>query len=246
MHRFHRSILTAGLASALAVAAPAVSRSADVTVDADLVSAYVWRGITFNNDPVIEPSVDVAHPSGLGLNVWANFDLGDYDDQVQSGEFSEIDLTLTYAVPVESFDLSVGAVSYTFPQGSDNSHEVFVNASVEPLPGLTAGVDVYYDFDEVDDFYGSLSAAYAYELNEKLALEAGAAIGAAGSDFALYYNGTEESGFHDWNVSLTATYAQSEAVELGAFIAYTDSADSEVLPDQDVDVYGGASVSYTF
>ena len=33
---------------------------------------------------------------------------------------------------------------------------------------------------------------------------------------------------------------------LGVFIAYSDSLDSKVLPDQKVDVYGGLSISASF
>ena len=71
--------------------------AADVTTAIDVNSAYVWRGITFNDGMVVQPSVDVA-AGNFGLNVWGNLDADDYDDSLDSGEFSEIDLTLTYGI----------------------------------------------------------------------------------------------------------------------------------------------------
>ena len=101
-------IIAVAVAAGAALAGPALA--ADATVGLDLNSAYVWRGITFNDGAVLQPSVDVAHPSGAGVNVWGNMDLDDYSGAVESGEFSEVDLTLYYAIPVEGWDLSVGDI----------------------------------------------------------------------------------------------------------------------------------------
>lgn len=234
---------------AFAVTAGGV-RAADVTVGADVNTAYMWRGLTFNDEGVIQPSVDISHDSGLGLNVWGNWDLGDYDGAVESAQFSEIDITASYAIPVEGLDLSVGVIAYTFPQGGadSNTHEAYVDAGVGLTDDLSVGVAVYYDFDEVEDFYGNASAAYGIPVNDELSLEVSGSIGYAGDDFAAIYAGGTDGGFFDWNAKLSAAYAASETVELGAFVAYTDNVDSDALPSaaQDVDVYGGGSVYYSF
>ena len=57
-----------GLASTPAMAA-------DATAAVDMASAYVWRGQTFNDGAVIQPSLDVAAENGLGINVWANYEV---------------------------------------------------------------------------------------------------------------------------------------------------------------------------
>ncbi|HMA84159.1 MAG TPA: hypothetical protein VKN73_00520, partial [Desulfosalsimonadaceae bacterium] len=46
----------------------------------DVVSAYVWRGITFNDGLVVQPYVDVAAGNGFAINVWGNYDIDDYDN----------------------------------------------------------------------------------------------------------------------------------------------------------------------
>jgi uncharacterized protein (TIGR02001 family) len=243
----YSSMVLAVVAAVGLSAAPQAGHAADATLGADVLSAYVWRGVTFNDEGVIQPSLDVSHESGLGLNVWANFDLGDYDGAVDSGEISETDLTVSYAVPVEGIDLSVGLIEYTFPQaGADTStREVYVSTGYGLTEDLSVSLDVYYDFDEVDGVYGTAGVAYGIAASEEVALELGASLGAADSSFAEAYGGTD-SGLFDWNVSLSGSYALSESVELGAVIAYTDSADTDVLPEQDVDVYGGGSIYWSF
>lgn len=256
----------AAVVAVLALAAlPAMA--ADVTVGADVNSAYVWRSLTFNDGVVVQPSIDVAHPSGLGFNVWGNFDMDDYKGAVEKREFSEVDLTVSYALPLEGpFSVEVGVVEYLFPKEGNytaelpeghaevepvkdtDTREVYLSLGVEPVDGLELGINVYYDVDEVDGIYGDAGIAYGYDLTEALSLEASAKIGVADKKFAEYYAGGTEGGFFDWNASLSAAYALSETVELGAFITYADNVDTDVLPDdaKDVDVFGGVSAYYTF
>ena len=66
-------VLAVGLASTPAWAAEA-------TAGLDLNSAYVWRGQTFNDGFVAQPSIDVATEIGIGVNVWGNLDIDDYNE----------------------------------------------------------------------------------------------------------------------------------------------------------------------
>jgi len=242
--------IIAGSLFALVAMAGTQATAADVTAGVDVNSAYVWRGITFNDSFVAQPSVDVAHESGLGFNVWGNYDLDDYSTGgqtiVDSGEFSEIDLTVSYAVPVEGFDLGVGLIEYLFPEaGADtNTREVYAAVGFDLGGGLSTGGFIAYDFDEIEDFYANISAAYGHDVSEELSVELAGLIGFAGNDFS---SGTD-SGAHEWQVSLSGAYALSDATELGAFVTYTDSVDDDVLVDAaaDVDVFGGVSVYYSF
>jgi uncharacterized protein (TIGR02001 family) len=238
------TILLTALAAAGLCAS--VSQAADVTAALDLNSAYMWRGLTFNDGLVAQPSIDVAGPQGIGINVWGNFDIDDYNGTINDGEFSEVDFTVSYAIPVDGFDLGIGVIEYLFPEAGTNTNtrEIYVEAGVELVENLTAGVFLTYDFDEVDDIYGNISLAYGYAVNDELSLELAGLLGYAGDKFAAGI----DSGLHEYQISLSAAYALNESTGLGAFIAYTDAADSDVLPDAavDVDVYGGLNVSYAF
>jgi hypothetical protein len=45
---------------------------------------------------------------------------------------------------------------------------------------------------------------------------------------------------------VSASYAATEALSIGATLGYVDSLDEDVLPDQDVDFYGGINLAYAF
>ena len=113
--------------------------AADATAGADVVSAYVWRGITFNDGLVVQPYVDVAAGNGFAINVWGNYDIDDYDNTLDENEFSEVDLTLSYALPIEPVDITIGHIEYLFPTGGSGTSEVFLSAYINPAGGLSAG-----------------------------------------------------------------------------------------------------------
>lgn len=261
-----RVIMSAIVALALA-ALPAATMAADVTVGADVNSAYVWRGLTYNDGVVVQPSVDVAHPAGFGFNVWGNFDVDDYDGAVERREFSEVDLTISYTAPLEGpFSVKVGISEWLYPKEGNfvaelpeghaeveavedaDTREAFINLGYEPVDGLALAVSINRDLEAVEGWYGDASIAYGYDVTEALSLEASAKIGAADKKFTEYYAGGTEGGLFDWNASLSAAYAVSEALELGAFITYTDNVNTDAFPDdaKDTDVFGGGSVYYTF
>ena len=62
--------------------------AAEANISVDVPSGYVWRGMTFNEGAVIQPSVDACTAFGFGVNVWGNFDLDDYDGAYEKCEFS--------------------------------------------------------------------------------------------------------------------------------------------------------------
>jgi hypothetical protein len=217
------------------------SLAAEASFTTDVNSAYVWRGITFNDGVVVQPSLDVTK-GGFGFNVWGNLDVDDYDNSLDDGEFSEIDLTLSYGFDIKSVSISFGYIEYLFPAGGLGTREVYGSVSVEPFDGFHTGINVYYDFDEVEDYYMSMNIGYSRELIEKLSMNIDLTAGYAGEDMSA---GTD-SGLHDYNISLGLGYAVTDTLSASGFVAYTDSFDDDVLPEQDVDLYGGIGASYSF
>lgn len=216
--------------------------AADATVGADVASAYVWRGITFNDGLVVQPYVDVAADNGLAFNVWGNYDIDDYDNTLDENEFSEVDFTVSYALPIEAADITIGHIEYLFPAGGPATSEVFLSTYASPVGGLSVGIDAYYDYDEVEDYYLSASIAYDAEFESGLGLGASASAGYAGEDFTL----GPDDGLHEYTFSASASYPITQTIGLSAFIAYTDTFDEDVLPEQDVDFFGGGGLSWNF
>jgi len=238
-------------AVAMMLVAP-TGNAADVTVGADLNSAYVWRGVTVNEDLVVQPSIDVAHPNGWDVNVWGNFDIGDNNNTIANDrEFSEVDLTLSYNVQqVEQANLTIGNITYVFPKSDGReTNEIFLQLDKGRALGegeITGSFGFYYDWDQVDDYYGDVGVTYSHPASDQLSVDLSAQVGFAGSDFAGHYGGGTSSGLFNWNASIALNYTVNESVAVSGFIAHTDSADSSALVSQEVDVYGGVSANYAF
>jgi hypothetical protein len=234
------------LAMVMMVWAGGSALAADATAKIDLNSAYVWRGITFNDGLVAQPSIDVSK-NGFGVNVWGNFDIDDYDGALDDNEFSEVDLTLYYGFSLEPVDIGLGLIEYLFPAGAESTREAYLSLKVPVVGGLSVGATTYYDNDQIHGWYTNAAVTYGHDLADKLGLEAAAKAGYADKDYAEAYGG-EDSGFYDYVLSLSLSYAATETLTLGANINYVDTLDEDVLPDElvDTDVYGGINVAYAF
>jgi hypothetical protein len=233
------------LAAAAALAGPA-SAEVNATYTNDFVSAYVWRGITVTDGVVWQPQVTVAHGSGFALNVWGNWDWTDDNDLEH--EFIEVDITPSFTFDTGS-DLaaSVGLIEYIFPNSG-----AFDDATTEAWFSLgwngtiTPTLAVYYDFDAVDDLYANLSVTYAHGVATDTTFKFALAAGYAGDDFAGFYAGGIDSGFFDGRATLTLAYAPEGKWGIGGYVAYSDTLDDDVLPEQVVDLFGGISFTRTF
>jgi hypothetical protein len=241
-------------------ATPVLAANATATVDIN--SAYVWRGLTFNDGLVVQPSIDVAADNGLGINVWGNFDIDDYDNTLDDNEFSEIDLTLSYSKTIGMLDVGGGVIEYTFPAtdpdgdgsgtGATATTELYVSLGMPIVGGLSAALDAYYDIDALDAFsYATLGLSYAYDITDKLSMEAGGAVAYAGKDFAQSYGG-DDGGWYNYTLSLSLGYTITDAWSAAANFTYVDALDDDNLKEVedggalDTNAIYGVSVAYAF
>ena len=88
MKRTKGLILTT-LLLVLATVVKAQENKVDVTISADLVSQYIWRGLDLGQVS-IQPSLDISY-KGFSFSAWGNWGITDSTDD------KEFDLTLAYA-----------------------------------------------------------------------------------------------------------------------------------------------------
>jgi hypothetical protein len=223
--------------------------AADVSATVDMNSAYVWRGITFSKGGVVQPSLDVSGIKvgqvGLGVNVWSNFNLTSWDARVQSGQFSEVDLTLTASLP-KGFKAGyieyVFAVGGTTKPGPSEPSTRELTASWSRTMVVTPTVSVYYDVEQIKDFFLTLSLARRLELSKKVAATLAAEGGCTGKKFARYYGGTK-GGLYHFNLTGRVSYQVRDKLSLSGLVGYTDAFDRTILPKQDARFYYGLSLA---
>ncbi len=225
------------------------------SVGVDIASAYVLRGTTLNEGFVAQPYMSAEILSGLTAGVWANNDIDDNDGAFKEGEFSEVDLTLTYAIPVEAINLSVGYAEYTYPgtaggaeivgEGTNMTaaatrgeadREVIVTVGLPVL--LTPTLSAYYGLGGAleENLYLEAGVCHSIDLTDAVALGLSAAVGYLSPDKG-------EDGFSHANLGASLGFGP-----VTAKVLYVAQIDDDVLSDEahDVEVVGTLSLSKAF
>lgn len=213
-----RVTLLAALASAALSSAPA---QAQVSIGADIVSRYVWRGLDFGDTWTIQPSLSFAG-NGFEVGAWAS-----YGVHSVRGATNENDLYVSYTYETESGTaLSFGVTDYYFPDSGGNnkffatgahSLEPFVSLSGPesfPVDGLLAIVFAPDGDDSREQtVYAELGVPFS-KGGADLRLHVGAVGGA--SEFYL----TSEGGVVTMGVSASKSIAAGESFELPVSASY--------------------------
>jgi uncharacterized protein (TIGR02001 family) len=208
----------------------------------DAAYGYLYRGETYNDGLVLQPSCDLSLED-LSVGVWANYDVDDYDGMVDENEFSEIDLYGAYALPLDldPVSVSVGYLAYIYPLNStDADHEVSLTVELDAVLSPSIAMNYGIDGGIKESLYIELGASQSVYRNDCLELEVAAALGYVKPDVG-------ESGFSHLDIGLSAS-----AGIFSAGINYVAQIDEDVLPDlkdggaYDAEVYGvvGAGVEF--
>lgn len=116
--------LAAALITLLVVAAPAQAQS--VSVGADVVSRYVWRGVDFGESMAVQPAVTFG-AGGLEFGAW-----GSYSISASGASANENDLWATYTIAASSgLSVSFGLTDYYFP--APDAHDGFGSGDAHTL-----------------------------------------------------------------------------------------------------------------
>lgn len=247
-----RTLLVMSAAAVLVVgdASAQEEGGTEVTVSADLVSAYVFRGVTLNDGLALQPGVKVG---GLPITfgVWGNLDIGDYDGMLVEGEFSEIDIFASYDIPIEIdlLGLSVGYTEYTYPSGGGDadrelSLSIGLKVPLAPTLGLYYGIDGGIE----KTLYAEASVGHDVELCEvaKLSLKGAVAYVSPdeGEDGFSHY--TASADLCCWSL-LTVGVTYVGQIEDGALPDYVPgTTETDASLGYDVEVIGKVGIAAAF
>lgn len=261
---------------AAVAAMPVAASAADASAYADVLSAYVYRGLVGNDEAVFQPGLDVAGPLGLGASLWASMNLTDhasswYPDT--AGEWGELNLGLNWTCPGEGpVSLTLGGLYFAYPQETseaeiledgalsvsqapaDGSYEVFAKLAAEETL-LQPAIGFYHDLDNTDDWIVLLSIGHSFDLMDQVSLDLAATVGFAGDYYVLEnYVSAAGSAFTHAQFDAVLSYALSEQASLGLKGSFSSILDGGIRDDiqesqafPDVDIfYGGVTASYSF
>ena len=259
-----------------AVAAPVSAWAAEGSIYADVLSAYVYNGLQYNDEAVFQPGLDVAGPFGFGYSLWANMDLTDNPASTApntSGEWSEVDLSLNWTAPSAGpLTFSAGGLYYIYPQSSstvatnadgsvesvskapaDGSYQVFAKLAAD-FP-LAPAVKFCHELDNADDWIVLFTVAHGFDLMDKLSLNLGAVLGFAGDYYveSNYGSGTGAAFTHA-QFDAALSYALTEKASVAIKGSFSTLLDGDLRDDveaagvyADQDVFfGGINASYSF
>lgn len=208
----------------------AVSFTASAQVAVDVVSAYVFRGATVNDEINVQPGFETGiFGDAVTVGTWATFN-------TDSSDFEEIDYYISYSLPLgedSPIAIDIGYTEYTYPgavnEGIDADREPYISFASTSLP-FDVSLGVYYGVDGgiQDSLYLELGLGYSMDLAENLGLGLGAALGYLDPDEG-------DSGFSHLTLSagLDVGIPESEyVITLG--VAYVVETDEDVQPvDED-------------
>jgi uncharacterized protein (TIGR02001 family) len=245
MKKIIATTMAAGLVASIA--------TAEVSVTADLASAYVFRGVTLSDKASFQPGIEASGFSlpeeygAVALGAWGAYDLDDSYTGAMSSTFQETDWYVAYSLPtfVEGVDVSVGFCEYSYGAGSSDE-ELSLGLGYD-LAGIALSATYYQGVggNIGTSAYAELGAGYDIEASSNLVVSVGARVGYADPE-------SGSDGFSDYDVSAGVSYALSDSWGIGASVAYIGQIDDEVLGDAvestgtlgyDVDVVGMLSLS---
>lgn len=210
---------------------PASAVEPEISLEAHLASAYVFRGTTFNDGPVLQPGMEAALGS-LTLGVWGNIDLADYDGTLEKNQFSEIDLYASYALATGIVEWEIGYCEYTFPGAEGKAErELALSLGLDTLldPALTAAYGVGGGIRH--DLYLEVSAGKELEIGEILDISLAVAAGYLSPDQG-------QRGFSHYEASMTL----SRGIFMAGMTYAGQIRESVLADDYDVGLFGFAGL----
>ncbi|MBN2684849.1 MAG: hypothetical protein JXR40_06180 [Pontiellaceae bacterium] len=251
------ALMVAGVIGAQAASEP------EISAEASLLSSYVFRGMVLNNDAVIQPQVTIEH-YGVSFNIWGNYDLGSNVSGVSS-DFSEIDYSLGYALPLAIDDLaiSIGLTHYAFPNvtvggaAAESTTEIFAKGTLTTFEDLAIPVipslTIFGDVDEVNGAYFLFDVTVPYEISPVLSSECGFSAGYGNTAYNDFYFGQGiDADWNDFNFKGALSYAVTDDLTASLNLTYTVLSGGAVedganaMYEAKEKVWGGLSIAYDF
>jgi uncharacterized protein (TIGR02001 family) len=208
MKTLSKAIAIASLVTAGALSAQAAN--AEVSYNAAVVSDYVWRGQSQNdNGFAFQGGADADVAENISVGVWASTVFLDADADAEE-DMLELDVYASYGFDLGGMDASVGFISYIYDE-SDMESELNASIAKDAFTGMVS-IAVGAETDEGSTY---LEGGYSMDLPEELALDlrVGYAIPeASAADNSLDLGATVGKEISGFDLALGLAWASEERI----------------------------------
>lgn len=170
----------------------------------DLNSRYLWRGITWSENFVGQPSVWVSYADFTGT-VWGNFFFDDADSRVGC---NEVDFILAFIRELAKLSIEPSFSYYLYFNQEDapGTGEIALKLSY-PVGPFSVFTDQTFDIVRyAGAYFGDLGFSYEHELSSKLSLDAAFKLGCGSARFNDTYIGVSKNAFNLTEMKVSLPY----------------------------------------
>lgn len=220
------------LFAAILLSGSSVVQAQSVSVGADVVNRYVWRGADFGNAAAIQPDLSFSQ-GGFTIGSWGSYSLS----PGASGS-NEHDLYASYSFETNgSGTFSIGVTDYYFPSGdnpltsaTEESPDFFNYDSdgdgahtIEPNLGYSGPdsfpISVYAAINAYNDPDNAvwLEASYPFSVQD---VDLSVAIGGTPSDDGGFYTGDDQAGITKASLSASKSIEITDGFSLPIMASY--------------------------
>jgi hypothetical protein len=225
-----RKVVLAAAGLVLALGASGCSTlEPEYGLSAPVVSRYVYRGAVINRDPVLQPEAWVSTESNERtwlVGGWSNVDLT--DENGEQYELTEYNIYGEVAQTLGPVRAAMGFAHYRYERpDAPSTTEIQLVLSAESEV-LTPGLELYYDIDEAQGFYGNFNVSREFEPVESWKLGLLAGVGWMSGGQAEYNFGVDADAWSDLLLQANLEHPLSEHLTLGITGAYSSVLDGEL------------------
>ncbi len=222
-------------------AAGAVQGQSAVTGSIAGASAYVFRGQFVNDRPVVQPTLG-ASTGAWTFSVWGNADLTDRN--LSAGEFTEVDLTVSWAGARGPLSFGAGYIEYLFPNTTlPGTREVWAKAALASVP-LAPSVSVFWDLKQAKGAYAQLGIGHTVPVSPRVSVALSGTAAWADANYTGYYFGVAKSAWNDASAGLAVNVKVNPTLTLTPSVSYSWLWDRDVRSGAE-SVYHGANQVWT-
>jgi uncharacterized protein (TIGR02001 family) len=216
-----------------------VAQESESTLNADLVMTpkYVWRGITYSDGLVYQPSLALTQKQ-FSIQLWGNFVLNDKNNIPGN----EIDVYITYNFNLAGFSFAPALFLYTYPGQEANTTTEFSLTAGYEFEEFNLSTSISKDLVETPrSLFASLDLKYSKELMKNLSIDLSTGTGFGNEYFNDYYVGVSKNALNYYMLGGSLKYSLTQNISVRTYFENYWLLDSEIK-----DSLGGDTFNFGF